>query len=118
MDANRFVGQLSRRYVLKHSGLLACIMKHQLTSPEAVDNTSVPGESEAWLHMGDALPDYTVSDFMNHSSQTIDPNMNLFSIARLFMVSPFRRFPVIKEDTLVGQISRCDLLREVLKLQG
>lgn len=118
MDANRIVGQLSRRDILKHPGVLACIMKHRLTSPEAVDGTSLPDEPETWRHMGDALPDYTVSDFMNHSSQTIDANMNLFSIARLFLVSPFRRFPVIKDDTLVGQISRCDLLREVLKLQG
>lgn len=118
MDGNRIIGQLSRRDVLKHSGVLACIMKHQLTPSEAVHMAPLPDDTETWLQAGDALPDYTVRDFMNDSSQTISGNMNLFSIARLFMMSPFRRFPVTKENKLLGQISRCDLMREVLNLQG
>lgn len=116
MDADRIIGQLSRRDVLQHSGVLACIMKHHLTNPETVHVSPLPEEAEVWSKVRDTLPNYTVSDFMNDSSQTIETGMNLFSIARLFMVSPFRRFPVIKEDRLVGQISRCDLLREVLRV--
>lgn len=116
MDANRIIGQLSRRDVLQHSGVLACIMKHHLTESETIHVAPLPEEAEVWSRVRDTLSDYTISDFMNHSSQTIHTSMNLFSIARLFMVSPFRRFPVINDDRLVGQISRCDLLREVLRV--
>jgi len=116
MDSNRIIGQLSRRDVLMHSGVLACIMRHDLTEPETAHIAASPEEAEVWPRVREGLPDYTVSDFMNGSTQTIGTTMNLFSIARLFMVSPFRRFPVITAGQLVGQISRCDLLREVLRL--
>lgn len=117
MDGNSIVGQLSRRDVLMHSGVLACIMKHQL-STDAVEFALFPTDDAAWLPVADKLPDYMVGDFMNNLSQTIGPGMNLFSIARLFLVSPFRRFSVIQDEKLVGQISRCDLLREVLNLRA
>ncbi|MEZ6124245.1 MAG: CBS domain-containing protein [Planctomycetaceae bacterium] len=116
MDNKRIIGQLSRRDVLQYSGVLACIMKHHLPASSTVHVAPLPEEIEVWSRVRDVLPDYTVSEFMNDASQTIDTGMNLFSIARLFMVSAFRRFPVINDNRLVGQISRCDLLREILRV--
>jgi CBS domain len=50
------------------------------------------------------------------SSQTIEPDMNLFSVAQLFFASPYRRFPVLEVDRLIGQLSRCDVLRATLTM--
>lgn len=52
-----------------------------------------------------------VSDFMSKNVKTVDANMSIIDLAELFMESRFRRFPVMDENRLVGQISRRDVLR-------
>jgi len=37
--------------------------------------------------------------------------MNIVDLAQLFVNSRFRRFPVVSDNRLVGQISRRDVLR-------
>ena len=56
-----------------------------------------------------------VSDYMSRNVQTLDANVDLFEAAEAFLQSPFRRFPVLREGRLVGQISRADLLRALVE---
>lgn len=52
-----------------------------------------------------------VSEFMSRQVKTIDAEANLVEAAELFMKEPHRRFPVMDDNRLVGQISRRDVLR-------
>lgn len=52
-----------------------------------------------------------VSEFMSKGVETIDAEMSIVDLAQKFIDSRFRRFPVMKETRLVGQISRRDALR-------
>jgi CBS domain-containing protein len=53
----------------------------------------------------------TVTDYMSGQPQTLDADLDLVEAAEAFLASSFRRFPVMSEGRLVGQISRSDLLR-------
>lgn len=57
-----------------------------------------------------------VSDFMTRTTQTVEAEMSIVDLAQLFLDSPFRRFPVMKDNRLVGQISRRDVLRALLQI--
>lgn len=52
-----------------------------------------------------------VSDYMTSEVVTVDAEMNIVDLAERFTTSRFRRFPVLKDGRLVGQISRRDVLR-------
>ena len=57
----------------------------------------------------------TVRDYMSADVTTIDADMDLVSAAELFLNSNFRRFPVLHDGQLVGQISRHDVLRSLIE---
>ncbi len=52
-----------------------------------------------------------VSDYMTAEVQTIDADTDIVAVAELFLKSPFRRYPVMSDERLVGQISRHDVLK-------
>lgn len=52
-----------------------------------------------------------ISDFMTHGVATVDADMSIIDLAQEFIDSSFRRFPVMENNRLVGQISRRDVLR-------
>lgn len=52
-----------------------------------------------------------VSEYMSTNVESVDANMGIIELAQKFLQSGFRRFPVITENRLVGQISRRDVLR-------
>jgi CBS domain-containing protein len=52
-----------------------------------------------------------ISDFMTHGVETVDADMSIIDLAQVFIDSSFRRFPVMENNRLVGQISRRDVLR-------
>ena len=52
-----------------------------------------------------------VSEFMTPDPVTVEADMSIVDLASLFLESGFRRYPVVKENRLVGQISRRDVLR-------
>ena len=59
-----------------------------------------------------------VKDHMNHDVDTIDGNMNVFDAADKFLKSHRRRFPVLEDGKLVGQISQMDVLKAAVNLKG
>ncbi len=54
-----------------------------------------------------------VSDYMTTDLTTVDKEMSLADVAKKFMETRFRRYPVIHDGKLVGQISRRDILRAI-----
>ena len=60
----------------------------------------------------DQLPSNTVAAFMDTEAQTIGPDTQLLSIAQVFLITNYRRLPVLDEEGyLLGQVSRRDVLR-------
>lgn len=57
----------------------------------------------------------TVADYMSSPVETLDVDTDLVQAAEHFLASPYRRFPVLDDGRLAGQISRADLLRALSK---
>ena len=49
---------------------------------------------------------------------TIDADMPIIEVAQLFAEREYRRYPVLEDARLVGQISRSDVLRALQQLAG
>ena len=54
-----------------------------------------------------------VSDFMSRDVQTVDADTDIVDVAERFLKSKFHRFPVMRNQRLVGIISRHDVLRSL-----
>jgi len=50
--------------------------------------------------------------------ETIDGNMNIFDAANKFLESKHRRFPIVENGKLVGQISQKDVLKAAMGMKG
>ena len=61
---------------------------------------------------------YTVEMQMVQNVDTIDGDMNVFDAANIFLESKHRRFPILEDGKLVGQISQKDILKAALELKG
>jgi CBS domain-containing protein len=57
-----------------------------------------------------------VAEFMSGNPQTVDAEMSIVDLAQEFVESGYRRFPVMQDNRLVGQISRRDVLRALEKI--
>lgn len=54
-----------------------------------------------------------VGDFMSEKVLTISPDLDLYSVAEMFIKYHYKRFPVVSAGKLVGMISRRDVLQGV-----
>ena len=61
-------------------------------------------------------PGGPVSELMVTDVKTVDAGMSIVDLAELFLESGIRRYPVLKDNRLVGQISRRDVLRALGEL--
>ena len=107
------VGQVSRRDVLMHSGILSSIMKHHLGDAALEEMFATPVSAEG-LDIFNTLTDHTVTDHLDNFSHTIEPDLNLFSIAQSFFESPHRHFPVLDGSRLIGIVNRSDVLKAAI----
>lgn len=57
-----------------------------------------------------------VADYMTREVETVSAGMPLIEMIEKFYRSPRRRFPVLEENQLVGQISRRDVLSAFLEM--
>lgn len=60
----------------------------------------------------------TVGEHMTKNVITMSPEMSLFDAAHQFLELKIRRFPVLKDGKLVGQISLSDVIRAFPKLKS
>lgn len=61
---------------------------------------------------------HTVERNMVSNVETIDKNMNVFDAANKFISSKRRRFPIVENGKLIGQISQKDILKAALQMKG
>jgi CBS domain-containing protein len=57
-----------------------------------------------------------VRDYMSPSVVSVTPDTSLLEVASRFVDAPFKRFAVVVDGKLVGQISRSDVLRAIDEL--
>lgn len=60
----------------------------------------------------------TVEKHMVKNVETIDGNLNIFDAAKQFLNSKRRRFPIVENGKLVGQISQKDILIAAMEQKG
>ncbi len=58
----------------------------------------------------------SVARFMSREVHSVDAETSLFDIADLFVKNKYRSYPVLKDNRLIGMISRQDVIRAVLEL--
>jgi len=58
----------------------------------------------------------TVAEYMHTDVKTVDAERNIVDVAMMFIEDDYRRYPVMKDGRLVGQISRRDVLKALAAL--
>lgn len=58
-----------------------------------------------------------VKDYMQKNIITISHDADVVEAANMFLKHRFRRFPVVKDGILKGQVSKRDILRAALKVK-
>jgi len=103
LNHGRLVGQISRRDVLRAE--LDCLMSSYQASPGSMrlPEWFPPAPRQQWR----------VDNFAFKHVATVGPDYDLMSVAQEFFLTSARRFPVLTNGKLIGQISRRDLLRSV-----
>lgn len=104
------------------------LIKHKISGgPVVNDNNELIGiisEGDCLKQISESryynmpMDDDTVEQRMIKNVDTIDGNMNVFDAANVFLESKHRRFPIIQDGKLVGQISQKDILKAALKMKG
>lgn len=104
------------------------LIKHRISGGPVVNDKNellgVISEGDCVKQISDSryynmpVEDATVEKHMNCHVETIDGNMNVFDAARIFIEKKHRRFPIVENGKLVGQISQKDVLKAALQLKG
>lgn len=104
------------------------LIKHRISGGPVVNDKNelmgVISEGDCMKQISDSryynmpMEDATVGDNMACNVDTIDGDMNVFDAAKKFLEQKHRRFPILKDGKLVGQISQKDVLKAALKLKG
>jgi len=98
---------------------LAVILDNHITGvPVVDDNGSLVGMLSEVDLMSVVIQDSyydegmgIVADYMRTPVDTVDPDTDIYSLAERFLKEHRRRYPVVKDGKLVGQISRRDVLQ-------
>jgi predicted transcriptional regulator len=59
-----------------------------------------------------------VQDYMSTVVATIDIDKDILDVANMFLNTNYRRFPVVENGKLKGQVSRRDIMRATRELKG
>lgn len=108
--------------------VIQSLIKNKISGGPVVNSNN---ELVGVISEGDCLKDISESRYHNmpmeqhkvesrmvKNVETIDGNMNVFDAANKFLQSRIRRFPIVENGKLVGQISQKDILKAALQLKG
>lgn len=105
------------------------LIKYKISGGPVVNETNeligIISETDCIKHISESkyynMPSDTnniVGKYMVTDVDTIDKNMNIFDAAFKFISSHRRRFPVIENGKLIGQLSQKDVLKAAIKVKG
>jgi len=69
------------------------------------------------VYYNQPLSKHLVKDYMTRELLTVDVNDDVVDVANLFLKHRFRRFPVVENGILKGQVSKRDILRAAKKMK-
>lgn len=107
--------------------VMSVLAKHKITGGPVVKDGKLVGiisESDCMKTLSDnryfniPMGSETVEKYMSEVQATIDANASIFEAAERFHNTPYKRFPVLENGKLVGQISQHDVIRAALKLNS
>jgi CBS domain-containing protein len=108
--------------------VMRAFIKHRISGGPVVDESGklvgVISEADCMKEISDSryfnLPilDKSVAHFMTKEVDTIDANTSVFDAASLFSKSSRRRYPVMENNLLVGQVSRKDIVIAALEMKS
>lgn len=59
-----------------------------------------------------------VAEYMSKEVEALDGDLDVVQAAEAFLASSYRRFPVLDDGVLIGQVSRCDILKALSEQWG
>ena len=102
--------------------------KHHISGGPVLDNNGflvgIISEADCMKQISESryfnqpILDKSVEKYMTKNVETISHDISIFDAAGIFDKHNRRRLPVMKNDLLVGQISRKDIVIAALKLSG
>jgi len=108
--------------------VMQAFIKNRISGGPVVDKdgrlVGVISEADCMKEISDSryfnLPilDKSVAHFMTKKVDTIEANTSVFDAAALFSKSSRRRYPVIENNQLVGQVSRKDIVIAALEMKS
>ena len=108
--------------------VITLLIKNRISGGPVVDDdgrlVGVISEGDCIKHISESryfnmpMEDNKVSSRMVRDVETIDGNMNIFDAANKFLNARRRRFPILEDGRLVGQISQKDILKATIQLKS
>lgn len=109
--------------------VISALIKYKISGAPVVNEKNelvgIISETDCIKHISDSkyynMPmdnNHTVENNMVSEVETIDKDMNIFDAANKFIGSGRRRFPIIENGKLIGQISQKDVLKAAIKMKG
>ncbi|RPD93304.1 CBS domain-containing protein [Aureibaculum marinum] len=110
------------------SEVVESLIKNRISGgPVVNENNELVGvisEGDCIKHISESryynmpMDNNTVDKHMVKDVDTIDGNMNIFEAADKFLKAKHRRFPIVENGKLIGQISQKDILIAALEQKG
>lgn len=105
------------------------LITHNISGAPVVNDKNeligIISETDCIKHISESryynMPSYntnTVGKYMITGVDTIDKDMNIFDAAFKFISSHRRRFPVVENGKLIGQLSQKDVLKAAVKAEA
>ena len=107
---------------------MKAFIRHRISGGPVVDETGnlvgVISEADCMKEISDSryfnmpILDKSVAHFMTEKVDTVASDMSVFDAAALFSKSSRRRYPVMENDRLVGQVSRKDVVIAAINMKS